>query len=38
MKNAKEAAVDILPALVILYGIKAWGEHMFHEWAHEHRD
>jgi len=38
MKNAKEAAVDILPALVLLYGIKTWGEWKFHQLAHDHRD
>ena len=38
MKNAKEAVVDILPAFVALYVVKAAGESYFHELAHQHRD
>jgi hypothetical protein len=38
MKNAKEAAVEILPALLVLFGIKTWADWEFNQIALHHRD
>mmetsp|Transcript_88798 Transcript_88798/g.177578 ORF Transcript_88798/g.177578 Transcript_88798/m.177578 type:complete len:95 (+) Transcript_88798:111-395(+) len=38
VKNAKEAAFNILPAFVALFCIKGWAEWKFHDIAHQHRD
>ena len=38
IKNGKEAFVDILPALVLLYAVKTWGTWKFHDIAYHHRD
>lgn len=38
MKNAKEFAVEILPAFLVLYGIKAWAQNEFEQINFHHRD
>mmetsp|Transcript_53257 Transcript_53257/g.121397 ORF Transcript_53257/g.121397 Transcript_53257/m.121397 type:complete len:95 (-) Transcript_53257:425-709(-) len=38
LKNAREFAVDAVPAFIALYCVKTWGESYFHQLAHDHRD